>query len=103
MNDGSARLPALLAEYADVEKQLSDPAVHADQNAARRLGRRFAELAPIVAVSAELERARDDLGTARELAGEDAAFGLEADQLAVRIDELEAHLRELLLPKDPND
>jgi peptide chain release factor 1 len=103
MTDGTGRLPALIAEYADVEKQLSDPAVHADQATARRLGRRFAELAPLIATNAELERTRGDLGTARELAGEDPAFADEATQLATRIDELETHLRELLLPKDPND
>ena len=46
--DGSATLAQLLAEYAEVETALSDPAVHADQAAARRLGRRFAQLAPVV-------------------------------------------------------
>ncbi|MDT4926886.1 MAG: peptide chain release factor 1 [Pseudonocardiales bacterium] len=97
------RLPELLAEYAEVETQLSDPAIHADQAAARDLGRRFAELAPIVAAASELEAARENLGAARELAPEDASFAAEADALVVRIDELETRLRELLLPKDPND
>jgi peptide chain release factor 1 len=96
-------LPELLAEYADVEKALADPAVHADAGRARTLGRRFAELSPIVAAAAELDSARADLATARELTLEDASFATEADSLAGRIDELEARLRELLLPKDPND
>ena len=43
----SERLAALLDEYAELEQRLADPAIHADQNAARRVGRRFAELAPI--------------------------------------------------------
>ena len=30
----------LLDEYADIEARLADPAVHADQNEARRLGKR---------------------------------------------------------------
>jgi peptide chain release factor 1 len=77
--------------------------VHADQSQARKLGRRFAELAPIVATAHELEAARDDLGTARELATEDASFAAEAANLESRIGELEDRLRELLLPKDPND
>jgi peptide chain release factor 1 len=98
-----SRLPELLSEYADVEKALADPAVHADQSQARKLGRRFAELAPIVATAHELEAARDDLGTARELATEDASFAAEAANLESRIGELEDRLRELLLPKDPND
>jgi peptide chain release factor 1 len=103
VSDQPGKLPELLAEYADVERRLSDPAVHADQNAARTLGRRFAELAPIVAAAGELEASRADLGTARELAPEDASFAAEADTLEERIAELEARLRQLLLPKDPND
>ena len=38
------RLGELLQEYADLERRLADPAIHADQVAARRVGRRFAEL-----------------------------------------------------------
>ena len=99
----AGKLPELLAEYSDVERQLSDPAVHADQARARTLGRRFAVLSPIVAAANELQSATDDLGTARELASEDASFAAEAESLQVRIGELEGRLRELLLPRDPND
>jgi peptide chain release factor 1 len=97
------KLSELMAEYADVERALSDPAVHSDQARARALGRRFAELAPVVAAAAELEAVRDDLAAARELGAEDASFAAEADGLVTRVDELEARLRHLLLPKDPND
>ncbi|HKF33051.1 MAG TPA: peptide chain release factor 1 [Jatrophihabitantaceae bacterium] len=97
------QLPDLLAEYAEVEQALADPAVHADQARARTLGRRFAELAPIKAAASELDTTRTDLAAARELAVDDAAFAEEADQLAARIGELEQRLREMLLPKDPND
>jgi peptide chain release factor 1 len=97
------RLPELLAEYAEVEKALADPAVHADQTQARRLGRRYAELAPVVAVANELAAARGDRSAAQELGAEDAAFAAEAETLTRRIGELEDRLRELLLPKDPND
>ncbi|HST48363.1 peptide chain release factor 1 [Jatrophihabitans sp.] len=102
-SDGSATLSQLLAEYAETETALSDPAVHADQSTARRLGRRFAQLAPVVTASRELERVRADAATARELAGEDASFAAEAEELENRIPELEDRLRELLIPKDPND
>ena len=100
---GPGRLPELLAEYADVEQALADPAVHADPARARTLGRRFAELSPIASTAAELDAARADLSTARELAAEDPSFTTEADELANRIAELETRLRQLLLPKDPND
>jgi peptide chain release factor 1 len=56
-----------------------------------------------VAAARELESARETLAAARELGAEDASFAAEADALGPRIAELEAHLRHLLLPKDPND
>jgi len=101
--DGSGTLAQILAEYSETEAALADPALHADQNAARRLGRRFAQLAPIVSTSRELEAVRGDEQAARELAGEDPAFQAEAEELAARIPELEARLRQQLVPKDPND
>ncbi|HEV7192975.1 MAG TPA: peptide chain release factor 1 [Jatrophihabitantaceae bacterium] len=97
------RLPALRAEYQEVEAALSDPAVHSDQARARTLGRRFAELAPLVAAANELDQARGNLAAARELEAEDTSFAAEAESLTTRIGELEDRLRELLLPKDPND
>src|SRR5579872_5120889 len=100
---GGGNLADLLAEYAETERALADPAIHADQAAARRLGRRYAELSPIVGLSRELDAVRADELAARELSSEDPAFGAEADELAARIPGLEAKLQELLVPKDPND
>ncbi len=97
------KLPELLAEYAEVERALADPAVHSDAARARTLGRRFAELAPINAAAGELETARGDLAAARELAAEDDSFATEVESLGTHIDDLEARLRHLLVPKDPND
>ncbi len=97
------RLAGLIAEYSALESQLADPNIHHDQRRARDVGRRYAELGPIVAVANELEGARGDIATAKELAREDAAFAAEVPELAERIARLETQLRELLLPRDPND
>lgn len=94
---------ALLAEYDELATALSDPAVHADQATARRLGRRYAELAPIVQTAGALSTARDDLEAARELAQEDAGFAAEAQLLVGTVEELQARLAELLAPRDPDD
>jgi peptide chain release factor 1 len=99
----SSSLSELLAEYDELEKALADPAVHADQNQARKFGRRYAELTPVVKTLRELESARDDLTAARELATEDESFAAEAESLTRRIPELEARLTELLVPRDPHD
>ena len=100
---GTDRLRGLLDEHAALEVELADPAVHADTGRARRLGRRYAQLAPVVETARALEQARDDLTAARELATEDASFRAEAESLEQQIEELTGRLRELLLPKDPDD
>jgi peptide chain release factor 1 len=97
------RLPGLLQEHAALEAELADPAVHADQSRARRLGRRYAQLAPVVEIARALDEARGNLAAARELAAEDSSFTAEAAGLEQRIAELTDRLREQLLPKDPDD
>ncbi|HEX9064192.1 MAG TPA: peptide chain release factor 1 [Streptosporangiaceae bacterium] len=97
------RLADLAAEHEQLEHDLSDPAVHADQDRARTLGRRYAELTPIVQAYAQWRQAGDDEATALELAREDSSFGAEAEQLAVRKAELEERLEHLLVPRDALD
>lgn len=99
----TAKLDELLVEYSELERRLADPAVHADQDNARKLGRRYAELAPVVRTARELDQCRSDLATAKELGSEDASFAEEADTLSGTVAELEAKLTELLLPRDPHD
>ncbi|SCG14462.1 bacterial peptide chain release factor 1 (bRF-1) [Micromonospora echinofusca] len=99
----SERLAALLDEYAELEKRLADPAIHADQGTARRVGRRYAELVPLHKAAGELEQARADLAAARELVAEDASFAAEAESIAASLPGLEERLAELLIPRDPHD
>ncbi|MEL0273909.1 MAG: peptide chain release factor 1, partial [Pontimonas sp.] len=40
---------ALIAEYAELQEKLGDPAVHADAGLSKKLNRRFAELSKIIA------------------------------------------------------
>jgi peptide chain release factor 1 len=96
-------LTDLLAEHAALEARLADPAVHADPGESRRLGKRYAELTPVVQTARALRRVEDDLGAARELGATDAGFAAEAETLAERRDTLDARLTELLLPGDPAD
>lgn len=93
----------LREEFAELERQLADPAVHADLAASRRIGRRYAELTPIVKNLAAHERLSADLAAARELGEEDAAFADEADGIATELAEVDERLTRLLAPRDPND
>ncbi len=91
-------LDDLLAEHADLEARLADPSVHADQTSARELGRRYAEIGPVVAAANERDALRGDLQAAHELEMTD-----EAAEIATRLDQLDARIRDLLIPKDPAD
>ena len=92
-------LDDLLAEHADLEQRLADPAVHADQAVARELGRRYAEIGPVVAAAPRARRA------ARRPAGRPRARDGRRDRRdrRQRIAALDARIRELLIPKDPAD
>jgi peptide chain release factor 1 len=99
----ASQLAERVREYEELESALADPGIHADQDRVRKLGRRYAELTPVIRTMRELDAARSDLEAARELAKEDEAFAAEADELTERIPRLEAKLTELLLPRDPHD
>ena len=102
------RLPQLEAEYGEVVARLGDPATLSDQRALRDLSRRHKELETVVRALRALKSATDDLDTARQLQSEstgeerDLAHE-EVEAAARRVEELEAELRTLLLPRDPND
>lgn len=98
-----ANAEAIIAEHDDLATQLADPATHADMALSRRVGRRYAELTPIVKALSEHELITADLEAARELAGEDAAFAEEADALEARLAISSEKLAELLAPRDPHD
>lgn len=93
----------ILAEHAGLETQLSDPSLHNDPAEARRVGKRFAELAPIMSTYTKLTAARDDLAAARELASDDSSFAAEVPGLEQQVEELEKTLTDLLAPRDPHD
>ncbi|MDP9496098.1 MAG: peptide chain release factor 1 [Actinomycetota bacterium] len=96
-------LDDLLAEHADLEQRLAEPSVHADQAVARELGRRYAEIGPVVAAARERDALRGDLAVARELADEDPDLAREVAEMEERLAELDARIRDLLVPRDPAD
>ncbi|MFM8514680.1 MAG: peptide chain release factor 1, partial [Actinomycetota bacterium] len=91
------------AEFTDLERALADPSVHADQGRARSLGRRYAQLRPVIEAYRQWRTLADDESAARELAVDDPAFAAEADTLSTRVEDAAERLRTLLLPRDPMD
>jgi peptide chain release factor 1 len=82
---------------------MADPSIHDDANNARKLGRRYAQLGPVVSGYRLWRAAEDDLVAGREMAAEDADFAAEIPALEEAANEAAEKLEELLLPRDPND
>jgi peptide chain release factor 1 len=95
--------------YAEIERQLGDPAVLADQARLVELSKRHAELGEVVRAYRAWKAAGEDLATARQLQRDERSAEGRAllDQeiaAATRTRErLEQQLRQALLPRDPND
>ena len=102
-NDRFASAHEMVREYQDLEKQMADPSIHEDQGKARQLGRRYAQLGPVVAGFNAWKTAADDLEAAREMAQEDESFASELPVMEVAVEAAADKLEELLLPRDPND
>lgn len=103
MADQVTAVDDILSEYHGLEAQLADPELHNDAAAARRVGKRFNELQPIIQTHNRLTEVRDDREAALEMASEDAEFAVEAKRLAIEEEQLEEKLADLLAPRDPND
>lgn len=102
------KLESVESRYLELEKELSDPATIANQREYQRLAKEHADLMPCVQtfrkhreLAARLEENRELLSDVdpdiRELAQEDSS------QIQTELDELEDELKQLLVPKDPND
>src|SRR3981189_2424264 len=103
MTDTAPAIEVLLTEHAALERQLADPNLHADPAAARKVGRRYAQISPIVATYRKLEAARGDLEAAKELGADDESFAAEIPELESTVEELVTQLTDLLAPRDPHD
>ena len=93
----------LVAEHGQLQQQLADPAVHQNPGLAKKLNRRYLELDRIVNAHRALQSLSDDLEATKELASEDASLAEEIPALEASIEEAQATLRALLIPRDPDD
>jgi len=103
------QLGELAAELDRLEAELPGIYASGDRRASRDAGRRHAELKPVVDAWREWDAAGRDLADARELLGAETDEEMrdylkgEIVEKETRIDELEARIKELLLPRDPNE
>ena len=103
----SAVAEQMLVEFEDIEAKMASPEVLSDPDKLRSLGRRYAELGRVVRVYREWLIAKQDLAEAREIVedgGEDGEmFAEELPRLEEEYEKLDEKLRDVLLPRDPDD
>jgi len=103
------RLEEIAAKHARLQTEQADPEVAVDQHRSREVAIKLAEIADVVKVYGEYKSVLSELEGAREILTEadDAEMRsmaeMEIEELESRSTELEARLKVMLLPEDPND
>ncbi len=102
------KLQNLVERHEEIEGLLADPAVIGDSNQFTRLSREYARLEPVARSVAAFDSAEADLAGAEAMLAEgDADMRTlaedEASDARERLSALEAELKVLMLPEDPND
>lgn len=109
MKDSLRRKLERLAErHQEIEGLLADPSVIGDSDQFTRLSREYARLEPVTRALAEFTHHEASLNNARAmLAEKDAELRElaeeEAESASAALEDLEAQLKILMLPEDPND
>ncbi len=104
------KIAGIRDRFKNLEEMLSDPALIADRERNARVNKEYAELREIVEVYDDFERVLVHIRSAEEIiAGNDDDEELkdmaasELEELNGTRDTLEAKLRQLLIPRDPED
>lgn len=92
-----------MEEFRGLEAELAHPDLHSDPARARKVGRRYASLRPIVESLDIYEALVADRQAAVELSEDDPSFADEVTELDSAIAEVSQRLAKLLAPRDPND
>ena len=95
-------------EFLDIQDRLGDQDLLADQSEYAKVARRYSELENIVECIRHIRSSTEDIETAKEMLTE--ADGSDRELLREeinitqeRLESLEMELRQLLIPKDPNE
>lgn len=103
------KLASLEIKYNELESQISDPEIIADNNLWRQLAKSHSELTEVVSVYREYKKTLQSMEEAREMLQDNPEpdfkemLELELEELSEKEKALAKKLRLLLLPKDPND
>ncbi|MBE3576619.1 MAG: peptide chain release factor 1 [Limnochordales bacterium] len=96
-------------QYQELTARMADPAVFQDPERYRAVAKEAAEYEPVATKFAEYEKTARELEDVKQLLTDRNSAELrdlaaeEAEQLEQRLARLEAEIKELLTPRDPND
>lgn len=102
------KLELIIERYHYLEEKLSDPAIVSDQKLFAKINKEYKDLTQIVNTTNEYKLILSNLENARQMQKDadadmrDMAYQEEVE-LIVQKDELESKIKNLLIPKDPED
>ncbi len=109
MLDLVSRLVAIEDRYIEVSKSITDPSVISDMKRYPALMKEYKDLESIVEKGRLYKKAKDDFQGAKDILYSQEDSGLkelaqmEYDELEPLIEQLEAEIKIMLIPKDPED
>ncbi len=108
MSDLEKHIAAVREKAGPLEEKLQDPVLAKSPAEYARVAKELAGLRPLLEASERFEKVSADIEGTREMLQDDDAemremAQAEHDELVAERDRLEAEIRELLVPQDPND
>ena len=100
------KLQVIRDKYIHLEEQLADPGTIGDMERWKKLNKEYKNLQPLVQAFEQYQKVNAELEGAREIESDPEMRDMareEIDRLQPRLDELEAELKTLLTPRDPED
>ena len=103
------KLEDMLVRYEEIMNELNEPDVTNNQARFRKLMKDQSDLAPLVEAYTEYKKCKETVADSLEMLDAESDEEMrellkeELNDAKKRIEELEDHLKILLLPKDPND
>ena len=100
------KLQVIRDKYIHLEEQLADPGTIGDMERWKKLNKEYKNLQPLVQAFEQYQKVNAELEGAREIESDPEMRDMareEIDRLQPQLDELEAELKTLLTPRDPED
>ncbi len=100
------KLQAIQERYIYLEEQLGDPSIFSDQDRFAKTNKEYKNLEPIVEAAKAYKLVIGNIESSKEMLSDPEMkemAQMELDELMPKKEELEEHIKFLLIPKDPED